>query len=331
MGRNKNKNKKTRNSSRTELWGSAFRENFTVQKSSRTIVSPKTHTNTRTLSEGEAGGSAGSRGDRGSTLKVRKCQCFSSRLLQRSLTLFLVQHHRPEERGVLPRAVRPRLQQGCTLRSAHSFSWKWLWNARLTSLHLDGHPPPPKKRTPPPPPPLERWIVPCTFPPLSLLLSIIIHTRNAAINTTRTPFPGWAGTQINRDHAAFVAFDKFHARKKKKKKKRGVTKKKRKKKKMWGGGAKNNKKRLKSMRAKSAHTAELSSILAVIALPFRALLCSETATKFKQIQLQICQLLKAKSRRLSSSCLQFRVPRSPLCRCWINARSFQRPSDSPVN
>lgn len=31
------------------------------------------------------------------------------------LTLFLVQHHRPEERGVLPRAIRPRLQQAARL------------------------------------------------------------------------------------------------------------------------------------------------------------------------------------------------------------------------
>jgi len=31
------------------------------------------------------------------------------------LTLFLVQHHRPEERGVLPRAIRPRLQQAAPL------------------------------------------------------------------------------------------------------------------------------------------------------------------------------------------------------------------------
>lgn len=30
-------------------------------------------------------------------------------------TLFLVQHHRPEERGVLPRAIRPRLQQAAPL------------------------------------------------------------------------------------------------------------------------------------------------------------------------------------------------------------------------
>lgn len=32
------------------------------------------------------------------------------------LTLLLVQHHRPEERGVLPRAIRPRLQQAAPLR-----------------------------------------------------------------------------------------------------------------------------------------------------------------------------------------------------------------------
>lgn len=31
------------------------------------------------------------------------------------LTLFLVQHHRPEERGVLPRAIRPRLQEAAPL------------------------------------------------------------------------------------------------------------------------------------------------------------------------------------------------------------------------
>lgn len=31
------------------------------------------------------------------------------------LTLFLVQHHRPEERGVLPRAIRPRLQQAAPI------------------------------------------------------------------------------------------------------------------------------------------------------------------------------------------------------------------------
>lgn len=31
------------------------------------------------------------------------------------LTLFLVQHHRPEERGVLPRAIRPGLQEAAAL------------------------------------------------------------------------------------------------------------------------------------------------------------------------------------------------------------------------
>lgn len=37
-------------------------------------------------------------------------------LLRMLLTLLLVQHHRPEERGVLPRAIRPRLQQAAPLR-----------------------------------------------------------------------------------------------------------------------------------------------------------------------------------------------------------------------
>lgn len=32
-------------------------------------------------------------------------------------TLFLVQHHRPGERGVLPRAIRPRLQRAAPLGS----------------------------------------------------------------------------------------------------------------------------------------------------------------------------------------------------------------------
>lgn len=42
------------------------------------------------------------------------------------LTLFLVQHHRPEERGVLPRAIRPRLQEAGPFALAQSFSWKRL-------------------------------------------------------------------------------------------------------------------------------------------------------------------------------------------------------------
>lgn len=55
----------------------------------------------------------------------------------RILTLFLVQHHGPEERGVLPRAIRPRLQEAGAFALAQSCSWKRLRNARLPRLRLD--------------------------------------------------------------------------------------------------------------------------------------------------------------------------------------------------
>lgn len=42
----------------------------------------------------------------------------------RILTLLLVQHHGPEERGVLPRAIRPRLQEAGPFALAQSCSWK---------------------------------------------------------------------------------------------------------------------------------------------------------------------------------------------------------------
>lgn len=44
------------------------------------------------------------------------------------LTLFLVQHHRPEERGVLPRAIRgPRLQEAAPFALLNvRCSWKRL-------------------------------------------------------------------------------------------------------------------------------------------------------------------------------------------------------------
>lgn len=153
------------------------------------------------------------------------------------------------------------------------------------------------------------------------LLSIIIHTRNAATNTTRTPFSGWTVMQIN---AASVALDKFHAK------------------------VKNGKKNPKTKTTKSeinleyicvkecTHTDvshartenQLSSLLSVLMLSFSSShLLRNSNYIFKQIQLRIGQLLKANSRRLSPSLC---AALSPLCR-WINARSFQRPSDSPVN
>lgn len=100
------------------------------------------------------------------------------------LTLFLVQHHRPEERGVLPRAIRPRLQQAAPLRSAPGNGFEtrgWL------RLRLDQRE---KKKTG-----KTNWLL--NVSPLHLhllLLSItIFHRRNAAINTTRSRCPGWSG------------------------------------------------------------------------------------------------------------------------------------------
>ena len=136
------------------------------------------------------------------------------------LTLFLVQHHRPEERGVLPRAIRPRLQQAAPLAPlTASPPGKMALKTRgwqdYASINQKKKKRKKKKK------PLERWIAVCTFLSPSSLpfllspyppLSIKIHTQGIRCNTRRDPpYPDRSATQINRDQTALVALDKFHA------------------------------------------------------------------------------------------------------------------------
>lgn len=216
------------------------------------------------------------------------------------LTLFLVQHHRPEERGVLPRAIRPRLQQAAplgllTASPGNGFETRgWLDYASIKQnpgkmncrLHV-------------------------FFPPS---INNNSHTEYATY-AARSPFPDWTETRINSDQTALVALDKFHANKKKRQ---------------------NNEKQYKSSVAyvdlcthgrngRSDWTAELSSLL--IFSPSR----SHLLRNINYIQTNpIANLTTAKS-KLAPPRSQF-MCRARLCCCyWINARSFQRPSDSPVN
>lgn len=103
------------------------------------------------------------------------------------LTLFLVQHHRPEKRGVLPRAIRPRLQEAGPFALAQSFSWKRLWNARLTRLRLD------KSK-----PWKDESVSARCFPPRLALASLskIIHRETRRLNAARSVRPTWAATRI---------------------------------------------------------------------------------------------------------------------------------------
>lgn len=63
---------------------------------------------------------------------------------------------------------------GCTARSAHSFSWKRLWNARLTRLRLDK----PKKKKP-----SKDGLLSVGFPPL------INNNSHAECGATRREIP----------------------------------------------------------------------------------------------------------------------------------------------
>lgn len=78
-----------------------------------------------------SGVEAGSRCPRsgGHIRRVKRHSCTPGTNITRPgsiLTLFLVQHHGPKERGVLPRAIRPRLQEAGPFALAQSFSWKRL-------------------------------------------------------------------------------------------------------------------------------------------------------------------------------------------------------------
>lgn len=189
---------------------------------------------------------------------------------------------------------------GCTARSAQSFSWKWLWNARLTRLRLNT------------PKTLERWIAVCTF--FSLLLSIIIRKRNTVIYAARSPYPDWTVMQINSDQTALVALDEFHANKKGKTMKSDIN--------------------LVSPICNGAHTrrrirrsdwtAELSSLLIF------SLSRSHLLRKGNYIQTNPIANLTTAESKLTPPLSQF-MCHARLCCYWINARSFHKPSDSPVN
>ena len=186
------------------------------------------------------------------------------------LTLFLVQHHRPEERGVLPRAIRPRLQQAAPLApltasppgkmalktrgwqdyaSINQKKRKKKKNPGKMNCRLHGFPP----------------FSP--FPPVSLPpINKNSHARNTVQYAARSPYPDWSATQINRDQTALVALDKFHANGKRRRRGRGKK------------NRQNNEKRYKSsvaLSVKCAHadgsdaqTVRLSSPLALNTLSF---------------------------------------------------------------
>lgn len=165
------------------------------------------------------------------------------------------------------------------------------------------------------------------LPPVSLLrINKNSHTRNTVQYAARSSYPDWSATQINRDQTALVALDKFHANGRRRRRGRGKK------------NRQNNEKRYKSsvaLSVKCAHadgsdaqTERLSSPLALNILSFSLSFAPKRQLYSNKSNCKMWQLLRAKTH---AACSARFVCRARLGCYWINARSFQRPSDSPVN